>query len=131
MAKLVTLAASLARPVARGYLTLTDAHGTLLGGVLRAKREGMPYGERDAYRGLQHILQLRLDAERRRREMCEYRIARRIKPLIERNKPSNAIYAEAHDVNGAEGFPLSEPEVNELAASEMFWALEPRRRRHG
>lgn len=132
MAALYPLAESLVRPVTRGYLTLTDAHASLLAGTLRAKRCGMPYDVRAVYRGLQHILGLRLAAEDRRRALCEMYIKRRLKPLILRHTPSNVLYAEAHDVNGAEGFPLAEHEVADIAATEMYWALpaDQGRRRH-
>lgn len=123
MAALYPLAESMARPVACGYLSLTDAHGALLAGVLRAKRRGMAYDVRAVYRGLQHILDLRLAAEDRRRALCELYIKRRLRPLILRHMPSNVLYAEAHDINGAEGFPLAEHEVADLAAGEMYWAL--------
>jgi hypothetical protein len=50
-------------------------------------------------------------------------VKRRLRPLIALRKPSNVLLAEAHDVNGASGFPLEEREVNSIAATEMYWAL--------
>jgi hypothetical protein len=51
--------------------------------------------------------------------MAEHRIWRRIKPLIDARKPSRVVLAEAHDVNGAEGFPLAEADVSDMALAEM------------
>ena len=122
------LAAELARPVARGWLTLTDAHIALLLAACQAVRNG--YQDQDAagiWRLQRHVLGLHLEAEERRRDLAEARVKRRLRPLIALRKPSNVLLAEAHDVNGAAGFPLEEREVNSIAATEMYWAMP----RHG
>jgi hypothetical protein len=117
------LAKELARPVARGYLTLTEAHAELLLAACKAVRDG--YQDQDAagiWRLQRHVLGLYLEAEERRRDLAEARVKRRLRPLIALRKPPNVLLAEAHGVNGAEGFPLEEPEVNSIAVAEMHWA---------
>lgn len=123
------LAASLARPVARGWLTRTEADVSLLNAAMQAQRNGSPYDPVVVYGGLRHILSLHLEAEDRRRDRVAGRIRRRLKPLLALRKPRNVLLAEAHDVNGDAGFPLLEPEVAEIAAIEAYW--DARRARHG
>jgi len=125
------LAAELARPVARGYLTRTEADAALLAGTLRAKREGrLPYDVRDVFGGLRHILTLNLENEERRRAMTEHRIQRRIYSVIEKRKPSNVVLAEAHDVNGVDGFPFDETDVTTMAVVAMRRAVRWEGRRN-
>jgi hypothetical protein len=117
--------------VARGYITRTEADAALLASTLAAKRQGrLPHEVRDVFGGLRHILDLHLEKERVRRMMTAHRITRRISPLVTLRKPSNAVLAEAHDVNGADGFPLAEPEVSDMADLEMYWAMPAARPRH-
>ena len=120
------LAKELARPVARGYLTLTEAHAELLLAACQAVRSGYPITDVPFIWRLQrHVLGLHLEAEERRRDMAEARVKRRLRPLIALRKPRNVLFAEAHDVNGAAGFPLEESEVTNIARTEMFWAMPP------
>lgn len=123
MSDIYQMAASLARPVARGYITRTEADAALLASALAAKRRGMTYEVRDVFGGLRHILDLHLEKEHVRRMLTEQRIQRRIRPLVALRKPSNAVLAEAHDVNGAEGFPFDEADVTEMTVMQMFWAM--------
>lgn len=124
------LAEQLARPVARGYLTLNEAKATLLAAALRAYREGSPYEPEPVYQMLLHIFGQHLEKEQTRRGMTEMRVARRLKPLIALRKPRNVLLAEAHDVNGTEGFPLTEDEVADVAATEVYRASSGRRLNH-
>jgi hypothetical protein len=130
MAHAYAIAAELARPVARGYLTLTAAHTALLAGTVRAERLGKlaPYKAADVYRLQQHILGLHLDRLMAKRAVAEGRLKQRIRPLIALRKPRNVVLAEAHDVNGAEGFPFDEPDATFLALRELHFAG---RQRHG
>lgn len=123
-ASLYPLAAALARPVARGHLTRTQADASLLAATLAAKRLGrMPYDVRDVYRGLRHILTLHLEKEGRRRAMTEHRIQRCIRSVIEAREPSRTVLAEAHHINGADGFPLDEHDVTAMAVVAMRRAV--------
>jgi len=125
------LAKELARPVARGYLTLTEAHAELLLAACLAVRAG--YSDQDAagiWRLQRHVLGLHLEAEERRRDLVEAQVKRRARKMIALRKPRNAVLAEAHGENGAAGFPLEEREVTNLVRSEMFWALPPGGPRH-
>ena len=130
MSDIYQMAASLARPVARGYITRTEADAALLASTLAAKRRGMTYEVRDVFGGLRHILDLHLEKERVRRMLTEQRIQRRIRPLITLRKPSNAVLAQAHSVNGEDGFPFDEADVTEMAVDAIYWALPPAPRRH-
>jgi hypothetical protein len=130
MAHAYALAAELAQPVARGYLTLTEAHSSLLATLLRADRDCAldGYDVRDVYRGLQHILGLHLDRALTRRAIAEMHVKQRVRPLLALRKPRNVLLAEAHGINGAESFPLTEPEVTDIADREIYFAG---RRPHG
>ena len=126
-AALWAMAKSLARPVARGDLPLGQAHAALIVATLREHRAGTlgPYKVADIYSGLRHVLQLHLDKEDIRRELASYRAARVIAPMIAQHKPWGELMSEAHGVNGAADFPLSEPEVNDLVHTEVFYSLPP------
>jgi hypothetical protein len=115
------MAASLARPVARGYLSRTEADVALL----------LATPDTGAYRVARHILSERLRHLEGRRDVAWSRIRRRLKPLIAMRKTSNVLLAEAHDVNGAAGFPFAEPEVGDIVATEVYWALPKGGRRYG
>lgn len=56
-----------------------------------------------------------------------------IKPMIGERAAWGALMAQAHDVNGANGFPLVEADVNDIVRTEVFYALPaaPRGQRHG
>jgi hypothetical protein len=130
MAHAYALAAELARPVARGYLTLTEAHTAMLTGTVAAERLGKlgRYKAVDVYRLQQHILGLRLEQLENKRADAVSRIRRRVREHIAIGKPRNAVRAEAHDVNGAAGFPLDEPDVTAIADIAVYHAG---RHRHG
>jgi hypothetical protein len=109
--------------VARGYLTLTEAHAELLLAACQAVGRGYP--DRDVagiWKLQRHVLGLHLEAEQWRRDLAEARVRRRLRPLIALRKPPNVLLAEAHGENGASGFPLEEPEVNSIAVAEMYRA---------
>jgi hypothetical protein len=128
MAHAYALAAELAQPVARGYLTLTEAHVALLHAAIEAERAGSPHDPRDVWRGLRHILGLHLDRALTRRAIAKMHVRQRVRPLLALRKPRNVLLAEAHDVNGGEQFPLTEPEVADIADREIYFAG---RRHHG
>jgi hypothetical protein len=115
------LAVELARPVVRGYISRTDVDLTL---ALETPDTG-------AFRIAQHLLNERLSRLETRRDITRLRIRRRLKPLIAMRKPPNVLLAEAHDVNGGEGFPFAEPEVGDIVATEVYWALPQGGRRYG
>ena len=124
------LAASLARPVARGYLTRDDADACLLAATLRARRLGWPYDPVGTYGVARHVLGLRLEDEQQRRDGAASRIRHVIAPMI-LHKKSGALLAEAHGVNGDNGFPLDEAEVTDIVRTQVWWALRSGGRRHG
>ena len=133
MSSLYAMPAEMAAPVARGHMPLEHAYAALLATTVAAERSGQlePYKAPDVFRLQKHLLGQRLDAELCRRALAEHRIARRLKPLIASHKPFNALFAEAHDVNGTDGFPLEEAEVNDIVKTEIYWSLPAGRRSHG
>ena len=126
------LAKTLARPVARGYLTLTEAHAELLLAACQAVRCGYPITDVVGIWRLQrHVLGLHLEAEERRRDLAAAQVKRRARRMIALRQPRNAVLAEAHGENGAAGFPLLEREVNAIAAAELLWTLPRGGQPHG
>jgi hypothetical protein len=127
------LAVALARPVARGLLPRPAADAALLLASLHAERAGS--GDAfDTFAVAKHVLHLHLDRITVRQDEARGGIQRRIWPLIEMRAPSSHIRAEAHDCNGAAGFPLAEPEVDSIASAAMINAMRPAKRgarRHG
>jgi hypothetical protein len=73
MAHHYALAAELALPVVYDYLTLTEAHATLLGTTLRAKRLGQlgDYDVREVYQMQQHLLGLHIKRQTMERAIAE------------------------------------------------------------
>lgn len=110
------LAASLARPVARGWLSQDDAEDSILIAALRDRSGHDPL---DVYRIGRHILSQRLAAEHARRDLAGHHIRRKLWEMIEQRQRARALLAEAHGVNGDEGFPLTEDEVSDIAITEM------------
>jgi hypothetical protein len=123
--RLYALAKSFARPVARGWLSLSQADDYLEHDAICAWRDGVlgPYDPDHIAAGLRHILRLRLKDERLRRELAEYHIRRLLYPMIAQRKPWGSLMAEAHGHNGAVGFPLTEPEVGDIVRAAVYYAL--------
>jgi hypothetical protein len=116
------LARELARPVARGWLTRSEADVALINCALRR------CGKSDAIgvaRLAQHSLRQWLRPEEDRRLLARHRIDRTLHPMIARRTPSNHLLAEAHGVNGEMGFPLTEAETTAAVEDQVYWALEP------
>ena len=122
-ARLHALAQQLARPVARGWISLTEAHVALLVAAARTDLGDLQFP--DFVRGTQYSLQLTLERENARRDLCAHRIRRTVAPMIAARKPRNVLLAEAHGINGEAGFPLIEEEVNDLVKTEVWHALPP------
>lgn len=114
------LAKSFAKPIARGYLRGREAYAAL---ALAADK--IPGASPEFLRGLWNTVKLNYRAERQLRELTEMRIARVLKPMIAQRQPSNALRAVAHEINGQAGFPLTEDEVDEVTATEIWFALPP------
>ena len=131
--RLHRIAASLARPVARGWLSPDTARGSLAAFTARAHRGGKlgPYQPDDVYDTLCHTLDSRLAAEENRRDLARHRIRRTLEPMIAARQPWGALMAEAHGVNGTAGFPLTEDEVSDIVRDNVWWSLPAGGRRHG
>ena len=122
----------LAQPVARGHLTRDEALSAMLGSTLAAWRchEVNDLDPFDIFRLQRHLFFQYLDRAETKRAITEARIKRRLRPMIALRKPFNALFAEAHGTNGADGFPLEEPEVNDITKTEMYWSLPSGRPSH-
>ncbi len=129
VAELYALAAELAQPVARGYLTRTEALSTLLFRTLASDRANQinRLEPTDVFRLQRHLFFQHLARLETRRAITESRIKNRIWPLMKQRQPRNVVLAEAHDVNGADGFPFDEPDITTIAAREMHFAGRQRR----
>jgi hypothetical protein len=126
------LAASLARPVARGLLAIEHARAAIAVAIIKGVRDGTSPGTGTLEEKLnidRHIFDLHLQIEAARRERVIGAISRVLRPLIDLRAPRGRLLAEAHDCNADSGFPLFEPEVKEIAKIQVYWGIE-RSRRH-
>jgi hypothetical protein len=119
------IAREMGRPVARGEIPLVQADAAIICDTLAQERAGALDGLKapDVVRLKRFLLRQEMERHRVARELAAYRIERFIKPMIAARKPPNALYAEAHGINGAAGFPLSEEEVTDIVRERMYWAL--------
>jgi hypothetical protein len=127
-------ARSLARPVARGLLALPHAQAGLRALAYRRARDGTLEGDGDpegAFAFANWLLDRHLQDERTQRGLVENRIDFALRTKIRLLRKSSALRAEAHDVNAALGFPLSEQEVDDRVAELMSAFLDRRGRAYG
>jgi hypothetical protein len=133
--RLYGLAQELGKPVARGLLPLEQAFAACIVATVEAERAGETEGYRSAdIVSLQrHLVVIHAERETQRRDLAAHKICRLLAPMIALRRPWGALMAEAHGVNGASGFPLTEAEVSELVETEVWFALPraPRGARHG
>jgi len=116
------LAISLARPVVRGYLTPYDARCAIAVHTARAEREGrLGYDPDHVISFGRFLLASQIKQLETKRSVTALHIVQRIRPLIATKRPRNEVRAEAHDVNGAEGFPFAEPEVEGIVDREYYF----------
>lgn len=66
------------------------------------------------------------DARDRNSREATRRIKQTLAPLIDAGAPKNRLLAEAFNANEDVGSPLSEEEVGEIAATEVYWSLRRR-----
>lgn len=124
------LATSLGKPVANGMLSFGQAMASITMAISRGMRDNILPGngtldERIAI--CRDILALAINNQEARREQATGTITRTLKPMIGQALPSNQLLAEAHNANADNGFPLSEDEVREVAATEVYWSLQRKR----
>lgn len=124
------MAREMGRAVARDMLGLDEAYAACINCTLDAERDGSlgAYKADDIIRGLGWFVRRVAEQEDRRRDLTRHRIQRVVRRLITEQKPTNALRAEAHGVNGLHDFPLTEPEVDAIVYREVWFA---RRRGHG
>ena len=123
------LAVSLARPVVRGYLSRHEAWAAIGVYVADAERAGrLDHDPGDVVTFSRWLLASQIKRLETKRSVTALHVVQRIKPMIATKQPRNAVLAEAHDVNGAEGFPFAEPEVTGIVEREYYFAG---RRRNG
>ena len=126
------LARSLARPVARGWLSLGEADSALITTTLAEERSGALEGRKasDTVAFKRWLLRQELANQEAVRARATGGIRRIIRPMLETRQPPNAVLAEAHGHNGQSGFPLTEAEVSDIVRAERYWTQQ-RERRHG
>jgi hypothetical protein len=133
-AQLAALTKSLARPLMQRKLSAGQAYASLVNAIVQAERDGTLEGDADLAGQIDawgKLLGQFLRNEDAERVKTRGGIVGAIKPLIGCRQSSNRILAEAHDINGAAGFPFTEREVEEIVSTEMFWALRRSGRRAG
>ena len=124
-ASLVDLACSMASPVARRLLPGGCAEAELLAASLRAERAGQIQVDPIDYAAiLQHIMWLNVRNLVAAREVAEWRIQRRVAPLVATQAPSHRIFVAAHDANGDSGFEFRGWEIQEIVAAAMIAEAE-------
>ena len=122
----MTLYNELGRAVSRGFLPHQQAEAALLVGIARDRQGGVA----DRFRIARHILRQNINNHDAARDAVSGRIMRLLKPLIGIRAPWGVLMAEAHEANGAAGFPLDEDEVSQLVEVEVWWSLPPAPRQH-
>jgi hypothetical protein len=122
---ILLLAKSLGRPVAKGQLNSAQAEAALLVQSIRLDRDGfLEHDPIDVARIATHITHLNARNLTAKRETTIGAIRRGLQPLLGIGARSNRLRAAAHDENGAAGFPLSEPEVDEIVAMEIWKIMQ-------
>lgn len=131
--RLYGMAREMGRPVARGELPLEHAFAACIAATLAAERAGElgRYKAHDVVRFQRWLVTEHARQEQRRRDLATHRIKRVVRPMIAVGKQSNVLLAEAHGVNGAGGVPLTEAEVTQVVAAEVWFSLPKGARRHG
>lgn len=130
MTHLYALARELARPVARGHLCREQAEDWLLAATLSKRHQIGGLDPENIFRYQIHLLRLWLDRHRDEQAIARGKITRRLMPLLARQAPANQLLAEAHDVNGSEGFPLTDEAVTMTAFDARYWANRRERSAH-
>jgi hypothetical protein len=126
-ARLYGMAQQMGKPVARGDLPLEQAFAACILATVQAERRGETgdYKATDIVRLQRHLVVTAAEREAQRRDLAAHRICRLLAPMIAQRRAWNVLMAEAHGVNGAAGFPLTEAEVSELVNTEVWFALPP------
>lgn len=124
----------LARAVARGHLPMDHARAAITANILRGVRLGTLAGTGTVDERLHidlHLLDLRLAALAATEARAVAAIKRTLRPLIDIGAPRNRLLAESFDANADHGSPLSERQVEALARSQVYRAMQPGRAHAG
>jgi hypothetical protein len=128
------LVETLARAAAHGHLPITHVHAALAVNIARGVRLGTLPGNGTVEERLhiyRHILGLHLDAFAAAEDRATGAIGRALRPLIGIGAPRNRLLAEAHNANEDHGRPLSERQVEDVAKTQVYWAIQRGRRHAG
>lgn len=110
----------LARAVVRGYLLPAIAEAALVAIAARNTRTGIDKRDlADAIRFDRHVFEHALDRAETAADTAQAAIVRATRWLAARRAPSRVILDEAHNANKAHGFPLTERQVNAIAADAL------------
>lgn len=120
----------LARPLVRGWISWMQADARL---ALVAFRCPGPADDPEAVHTiLRWLLKEHVKAEEARVAAAHGGIWRVVRQLLRDRVPIQRVLAEAHDVNGVKGFPLTEEQVSCLVDSIILWcARKAREATHG
>lgn len=133
MTDIAALAASLGKPVAQGLLSFEQAEAALAAATARAMREGTLQGNgtlEERFHAYRHVMGLHARNYEAKCELVTGAIKRLLQPMIVQRRPWNELLAEAHEINGSDGFPLTEREVGDVVETEVWFSL-PRAPKHG
>jgi hypothetical protein len=119
------LTKSLARPVVLGMLPRPHAYGAI---ALVVARDHTIADLAGAMAAWDHVLDLNIKNLETLRCLVEAAIKRALRHLIRRRAPWGQLMAQAHDINGDAGFPLTEGEVAAAVKSEVYFSLPVARR---
>ena len=119
---IASLTQSLARPIVRGLLPYECAAEAI---ALAIYREPAVTDVAGALPVWLHILDLNIHNAEVGRDAARSMVKRAMRGLIPLHTPWPKLMAEAHDINGAAGFPLSEAEVSDVVKLEVYYALPP------
>lgn len=117
MTHIAALAASLGKPVARGMLSSDQALATIARQLLNSDEDPA------LLHSYHHVLKLHVAKYRRERDACSAAIHHALKLLLAARQPSRQLLAQAHDINGERGFPLTENEVADKVRDEIHWTM--------
>jgi hypothetical protein len=124
-------AATLARPVVLGHMTLAAAHAAIIVAIDAGMQKGDLPGNGTLEERVHidnHILELNIRNAEAEREKATGAIIHALRPLIGIRAPRNRLLAEAHDINADHDFPLTESEVAEITAVAVWQAIQQARR---
>lgn len=120
-----SLEGQLARATIVGDLDMTQADITIINASLKAHRENRHpdcnCDPLDCARLRQHVMRQAIKSMQRDRDRTTSGIRRVLRPLMVERARVNVLLAEAHNVNGEQGFPFTEEQITDIVADAVYW----------